>query len=218
MQLINDKLVAQDKKYLPIARKYTPQEYEKMAEELDQTIKSQKSLGLGNPIDSHNQLSKGLKATSAAAEAGELYQAGYKYIVAPDAQTFPRFEGTEETAICVDRLENVPQFALVQLTGSTKKIRVTTRSGSSYEAPIPVIPSTHQELARRAKEIAPNAEFHLAYLPSWKQMPTLDPALLIKILDPRENKEHWFQVGDAWGGDKELLQEHIIPKVLTNKK
>jgi len=39
-----------------------------------------------------------------------------------------------------------------------------------------------------------------------------DPALLARIKDSQNNTAHWFMIGDAWGGDKALVEDHLVSK------
>jgi hypothetical protein len=222
MQIVKDKvtglerLVPTPAKFEQSKRRFTAEQYAEMKTNMENTLKTQKELGLGDPTESGRVLSQALAGAMGAQEANALFERGYDYIQEPDEETFPVFDRTGTNGMMTARKNFTadPKFALAKLGQGISRIRCTVGSATK-EAPIPVIPAIHQELAKKAKEVAPNIQFHIAYAPQWELAPNRDPALLGMIDDKANNVKHWFMIGPAWGGDKELIEEHLIK---TEKK
>ena len=108
---------------------------------------------------------------------------------------------------------NLPRVVTVYLDNTVRTIRTTIEmtgffsifsSYTVYEASIPLIPKSIQELAKRVKNIDKSAEFYMVFEPKWQEIPTPvlqgDPILVAKVDDK------FFMVG-YWDGDLDLLKE-----------
>lgn len=208
-------LEAQRREYVEKPIKFSVESFSEMETNLETTCTSQKALGLGNPEVASRSLKTALKAVMGAQEANNLAKVGnVQYIEDPTA-SIDLFEvvSNQTTFTNSKRYKEAPELVICKLTGETKEVLCTLSDNNTQKkAAIPVIPAIIQEIATRAKEAAPNAEFFTAFMPSWEPAPMKDPALLARIKDSHNNTAHWFMIGDAWGGDKELVSEHLITR------
>lgn len=217
MQFIKDMLVPTVKTYEPKNHKYTKEQYKQSLENLKNTVDKQKKLGLGNPESS--TMEKMFKTMAAHCDIQELLEMdNVTYIEAPDPKTFIRFrKGAGNVSVA-----QKPKFAVADLYEGLTRINCSVSGSGNFQANIPIIPATHLEIAERVQEKVPHIQFHIAYMPQWEPAPNPDPALLaslvsteIQVKDGVPTQvpvEHWFMLGTAWGGDRELIEEHIIPK------
>lgn len=170
----------------------------------------QVKLGLGNPALSVQRNKKEMDKMARMNQAEKLAQ-HFKAVKEPNEKFFPRFKkgnfGNASTGTAKGRL---PELICAELGVGIDRCRVemqgTLKPGQSknYEASIPVIPPTVLELASRAKTCAPDAEFHLLFMPSWEPAPQRDPVLLAHITGTDE----WFEIG-CWDGDVDLIKEFL---------
>ena len=217
MQLnpITGLLEAKIREYQEKKIKYTVSEFQEMNANLETTVASQKALGLGNPEQSARLLSSALSTKMGAQEANALAKVGgVQYIEDPTTSIdiFELSSGSSTFTNSKTYTDGPPLLALVKLTSETREVLCSVGDREQKKAAIPVIPAAIQELARRAKEASPSVEFFTAFMPSWEPAPMKDPALLARIRDTQNNADHWFLIGQAWGGDKELIEEHLINK------
>lgn len=218
MRLTEDNiLVPTVKTYEPKNHKYTKEQYNQSLENLKNTVNKQKKLGLGNP--EHATMEKMFKTMAAHCDIQELLDMdNVTYIEAPDPKTFIRFrKGAGNVSV-----SQKPKFAVAELYEGLARISCSVSGSGNFNANIPIIPATHLEIAERVQEKVPHIQFHVAYMPQWEPAPNIDPALLASLqsteielvngVPTQVPVEHWFMLGTAWGGDKELIEEHIIPK------
>lgn len=213
---ISGLLEAQRREYVEKPIKFSVQDFIEMESNLETTCTSQKALGLGNPEVARTALRTNLKSVMGAQEANSLAKVScVQYIEDPTA-SIDLFEVASSNGTAFTnskRYKEAPELVICKLTGDTKEVLcVLSDNNTQKKAAIPVIPAIIQEIATRAKEAAPNAEFFVAFQASWEPAPMKDPALLARIKDSHNNTAHWFMLGDAWGGDKELVSEHLISK------
>lgn len=179
-----------------------------MLKQLDNAAKLQIKLGLGLPDQRSNEQVLEIKKEINKYSVSRLLKAGFQTVQEPPVDLLPRFAPGNSKVFT-----SKPLLALAKLSNITDKItcQVRNKRGAvqNFEALIPRMPNTVLELAKRVKDNAPNAQFHLAFMPSWDKAPQKDPMLLARV------GKHWFQVGLAWGGDRELLQEAVIPNSIA---
>ena len=212
---ISGLLEAVRRTYEPKTIQTTVEQFREIETNLETTCARQKELGLGNPEQSNRLIKTALKAKMGAQEANALAKvACVQYIEDPTA-SIDLFEvvSNSTTMASSKRYKEPPELVICKLTADTREVLCTLSDNNTQKkAAIPVIPMIHQEVAARAKEAAPSAEFFVAFQASWEPAPMKDPALLARIKDSQNNTAHWFMIGDAWGGDKELINEHLISK------
>ena len=212
---ISGLLEAVRRTYEPKTIQTTVEQFREIETNLETTCARQKELGLGNPEQSNRLIKTALKAKMGAQEANALAKvACVQYIEDPTA-SIDLFEvvSNSTTMASSKRYKEPPELVICKLTADTREVLCTLSDNNTQKkAAIPVIPRIHQEVAARAKEAAPSAEFFVAFQASWEPAPMKDPALLARIKDSQNNTAHWFMIGDAWGGDKELINEHLISK------
>ena len=212
---ISGLLEAVRRTYEPKTIQTTVEQFREIETNLETTCARQKELGLGNPEQSNRLIKTALKAKMGAQEANALAKvACVQYIEDPTA-SIDLFEvvSNSTTMASSKRYKEPPELVICKLTAETREVLCTLSDNNTQKkAAIPVIPMIHQEVAARAKEAAPSAEFFVAFQASWEPAPMKDPALLARIKDSQNNTAHWFMIGDAWGGDKELINEHLISK------
>lgn len=101
-----------------------------------------------------------------------------------------------------------PKVVLVRLSSLVSHVHWdNTWFRSQCDANIPVMPSSVQALAIKAREVIPEMQFYLLYLPQWKPGPQKDPYLLGYV----DSCDQWVEIA-WWGGDKDLLQKHVEEK------
>lgn len=183
--------------------KMTEEQTAAAEESLQQAMQLQKELGLGNSEVAGNRLLSGCKA----AKAIKILQKNFGFIEEPDTEKFPRFVGSE-TATSSKTFTAAPQYAMVRLSAVTKEIQCSG-GGSTHKADMPVMPTTALALAKKVKEVTPNAEFHLIFEPEWKKQPQRDPVLVAKIAEG-----FWCQVAD-WGSDADAIKQMLQEKNLA---
>lgn len=201
--------------YEPKKTKFSVESFQEMEANLETTCTSQKALGLGNPEQAQRLLKTNLKAVMGAQEANDLAQVACVQYIEDPTTSIDLFEvvSNSTTMASSKRYKEPPELVICKLTAETREVLCTLSDNNTQKkAAIPVIPMIHQEVAARAKEAAPSAEFFVAFQASWEPAPMKDPALLARIKDSQNNTAHWFMIGDAWGGDKELINEHLISK------
>ena len=103
---------------------------------------------------------------------------------------------------------------MVALSSKTKT--VTCNAGrDEYKANIPVIPATASELAKRVKEKAPDATFHLIFEPSWEKQPQRDPVLLAQLnSSDNPDKEFWVNVA-SWDSDSTMIESLLKTRTVN---
>jgi len=192
--------------------RYTLEQTEEIAKKLEEACKLQKELGLGDSTSVYNDMMVGYKMAKPIKSLVKMVNDGNfeGFVEAPDRNIFPRFAGGEN-ATTSQKLSSKPQVVMVALSGKTKSVTCTT-GGSDYKANIPQIPLGPLELAKRVKEQAPDAIFHLAFEPSWEKQPQADPVLLAQ-LNQSENpdKEYWLNVA-SWDSDADLISSLLVEK------
>lgn len=211
----NDRIVLENRERNAVKAKEV-HDAQKIMTKLSAAAQLQAQMGLGNPKAAvetkKNEFSK-MQLLSQAENLAEKF----KSIKEPSEKFFPRFAmesgmrriGNMASGSCRGRL---PELVMVKLEAGIEKVYCRLESAgsgvkSNYEAPIPVMPLTALELAKRAKECAPDAQFHLLFMPSWEAAPQRDPVLVAHI--PGTNE--WFQVAE-WDGDRELIAEFLEDK------
>lgn len=188
-------------------------EAEKICSKLQEAASLQASLGLGNPKASVENKRTEYSRMGVLAEAERLAEK-FQPVKEPNAKFFPRF-AVESGARYIPNMASgsakgrLPELVLVKLQTGVEKVycRLEAATGSTksyYEAPIPVMPLTALELAKRAKECAPSAEFHLAFLPQWEAAPLRDPVLFAYL----KGTDEWFTIAQ-WDGDVALINEFL---------
>jgi hypothetical protein len=173
---------------------------------VEANVRKQKNLGLGDPSNSSVSVKSSFREIIARAQANELANI-FTPVKSPD-EFFPRAEKFR------DYFRNLPEVVVCHLRPGTTHVRCSVGRFSwwnpkNFEASIPLMPQALLELVSRAKDICPEAEFHIVMKPSWQPAPQLDPVLLLRV--PLTNE--YFQIG-AWDGDSELIQSIME----TNKK
>lgn len=210
---VTSMLEAVKRTYEPKAIQTTVEQFREIETNLESTCARQKELGLGNPEQSNRLIKTALKAKMGAQEANALAQVGNVQYIEDPTTSIDLFEVVNNTTTMSSskRYKEPPELVICKLTAETREVLCTLSDNNTQKkAAIPVIPMIHQEVAARAKEAAPSAEFFVAFQASWEPAPMKDPALLARIKDSQNNTAHWFMIGDAWGGDKELIQEHLV--------
>lgn len=184
-------------------------------EKVDQAAALQAQLGFGNPTEAVQRKKKEFSAKTKLLQAEKLAQK-FVAVKEPQVQFFPRFDVPENSwnrvpnAASATIKGSLPRMVMSKLGPNISKVYVTvvTSSGNkNYEAPIPVMPLSALELAKRAKELAPDAAFHLLFMPSWEEAPQRDPVLVAHI----PGTDEWFEIA-AWDGDKDLIKEFLEEK------
>ena len=182
-----------------VKRKLIPTEIQRKfaaLKKLDESTTEQISLGLGVPrADLHPIIEKMRKDTYAYSKS-RLLKAGFKMVEEPPERYFPRFENGKVTS-----LKKVPLLAMAKLQANMSTIRLRV-GNNSYSAPLPRFPKAAMDAASKVKSEAPNAEFHLLYMPSWSKEPQRDPVLLAKV------KGKFFSVYE-WGDDLDVIKEFL---------
>lgn len=201
--------------YEPKVIQTTVEQFREIETNLETTCARQKELGLGNPEQSNRLIKTALKAKMGAQEANALAQVGNVQYIEDPTTSIDLFEVVNNTTTMSSskRYKEPPELVICKLTAETREVLCTLSDNNTQKkAAIPVIPMIHQEVAARAKEAAPSAEFFVAFQASWEPAPMKDPALLARIKDSQNNTAHWFMIGDAWGGDKALVEDHLVSK------
>ena len=201
--------------YEPKKTKFSVESFQEMEANLETTCTSQKALGLGNPEQAQRLLKTSLKAVMGAQEANDLAQVACVQYIEDPTTSIDLFEVVNNTTTMSSskRYKEPPELVISKLTADTREVLCTLSDNNTQKkAAIPVIPAIIQEIASRAKAAAPSAEFFVAFQASWEPAPMKDPALLARIKDSQNNTAHWFMIGDAWGGDKALVEDHLVSK------
>lgn len=186
-----------------IKRKLIPSDMQSKFEalkELDKASKQQEVLGLGVPrVDLNPEIEK-IRAAVYSYNRSRLLKAGYKMVMEPPVEYFPRFTRGNTT-----RLSKVPKLAMVKLEPGLNQIRLAVKN-SEYTAPIPRFPAAAVDEVRKVKAEAPNAEFYLLFMPNWKKEPIQrDPVLLAKV------QGKFFSIY-AWDGDRFIIEDLLSKK------
>lgn len=171
---------------------------------LDSAIKSQNALGLGDPTESAKGTLRAAKNHNKFQEAKQQALALKRVFsdwIEPPSKEFHRFDNPAQAFTVGLPASKLPEFAMVRLGKGVKGVEIRV-GPNTYRANLPLIPSTAQELAKRAKEIAPKGQFHLLFMPSWEKQPQRDPVLLYKIANR-------YCVIASWDGDAEIIQTHL---------
>lgn len=202
-----------DKRERSATRVQEVRDAQKATAKATQAAKLQAELGLGNPKHALEAHKADWAKTSILAQADKLGEK-FQPVKEPSEKFFPRFV-QEGGGRFISNMASgtvrgrVPLLAMVKLGAGIEKLycRIDAPAvgqKNAYEANIPVMPLTVLELAKRAKECAPNAEFHLLFMPSWEPAPQRDPVLVAHI----PGTDEWFQIAE-WDGDKELIKEFL---------
>lgn len=181
-------------------------------EGMAKAARTQKSLGLGNPSRALASIEKQVeihaKFEKAKPLAIELAKRGFVSVESPSEKLFPRVEpGATIT------LGKLPKFVMARLTKDVADVKCRTQASMGWNAQnglwtaqLPLMPTSVQEMAKRAKEIAPGGKFHLLFEPSWQRVPEpvrqRDPVLLY------EKAARFFVVG-YWDKDADLINEEL---------
>jgi hypothetical protein len=185
--------------------KYSAEETELMILNLDETVAMQKELGFGNPAEFHERMSSDAKRMKSIKAIKEMVDNGdFDFIEEPDAKHFPRFAGGEVAKAGVT-FSKTPGFVMLKLAGATKSVECSV-DRDTFKAAVPIFPRTALELAKRVKDKAPDAEFHLIYEPSWEKQPQMDPVLVAKI-----SSNYWISVAQ-WDSDSQIISELLVKK------
>ncbi len=185
----------------------------KIVEQARKAKELQHALGLGDSkYDLQSKETQYIGQVSS--EANALAKAGFQAVQEPSPVFFPRF-AQEQGGLYINGMAStsvngaVPQLVMVKLAANISKVycRAFNSKGERtyYEAPIPIMPMSALEAAKQAKELAPDAEMHLLYMPSWEPAPLRDPVLVAHI--PGTNE--WFEIA-AWNGDVALIKEFLM--------
>lgn len=180
--------------------------------EMEKAASLQAQLGLGVPTRAVASKKEELARYARLAQAERLAEK-FKAIHEPNNKFFPHFKRSGNAAVGTHK-GRLPQLIMAELGAGVDRARVTVQgervaglTQSTYEAPIPVIPPTVLEKAAFAKQCAPEAVFHLLFMPSWEPAPQRDPVLVANVPDTDE----WFEIG-AWDGDQDLIKEFLENK------
>lgn len=186
---------------------------QKIITKLAEAAALQQSLGLGNPRAAVETRKGDLAKMNLLAQAEKLAEK-FRAVQEPSEKFFPRFAyetggrrvGNMASGSTRGRL---PELIMVKLEAGMEKVycRVENPSAgmkSNYEANIPCMPLTALELAGRAKKLAPDAQFHLLFLPSWEPAPQRDPVLVAHL----PGTDEYFEIA-SWDGDVALIQEFL---------
>lgn len=183
----------------------------KIVEEMTKTASLQASLGLGNPTAAVAAKKESISKLAQAGQADAMAEK-FKAVHAPNEKFFPRFKnpgwGNDAEGSVKGRL---PELVCAELGPTITHVRVrldgTLKPGMQrdYQAPIPVIPPSILEKAAFAKQMAPDAKFHMLFMPSWEPAPQRDPVLLAYL----PGVDEWFEI-DHWGGDVDLIKEFLL--------
>jgi len=99
---------------------------------------------------------------------------------------------------------SLPKVAMVKLDPEATKIQQEF-GDKTFSANIPVIPTSVQALAVKARGVCKDMIFWMLFLPAWDKGIQKDPYLLGQVGD------NWVEIG-WWGGDKDLLKQYIKEK------
>lgn len=197
--LKDDRIVVPE---LNVKRRLIPQDMAKRfdaVKELDAASIKQERLGLGVPrVDLNPKLDKVRKETYQYNKS-RLLKAGYKMVINPPEEFFPRFNDKGQTTKTF--LKNPPTLAMVHLSKGLQNITcsVNGKGGrEEFNAPIPRFPAKAVDEVEKVKALAPDSEFHLLYMPSWSAVPQRDPVLLAKT-----GGKFFYVYG--WLGDKAII-------------
>lgn len=188
----------------------------KVLSQLQVIASRQHALGFGNPglelKAKNSEYEKQRKTEQAEALAGV-----FKPILAPNEKFFPRFAVENGLMRCnKDGIPlasgtvagRLPLLVMMDLTSNPGglHIRLNTPTGTKYfDATIPIMPSTCLELGERARKLAPDAKFHLLFMPKWEEAPRRDPVLIAEVA------EEFFHIAQ-WLGDSDLVNEFLVDK------
>lgn len=190
-------------------RTITEKDMKLLEKSLDSAIKSQFALGLGNAsnqlagtrlaIKEHNDFQK---------DKGQVLKLNevFDFVRTPPEQ-FIRFRGKKmQFARTTEILTGLPKYVMCSLSKSRAGVELTIIDGRRFRGNIPIIPTAAQELAKRAKAIAPKGTFHLLFEPKWQEQPApvvnRDPVLLYKVAGR-------YAVIAAWDNDGQLIMEQL---------
>lgn len=168
--------------------------------ELDEASGKQLELGLGIPRSDLNPELEKVRKEIYAYNRSRLLKAGFKMVIDPPEKYFPRFATGKVPTFA----KKPPVLAMAHLTKDLNRIACTV-NGNRFEAPIPRFPAPAIQAVEQVKALAPNAEFHLLFLPSWGAVPQRDPILLAKV------QGKYFQLA-AWGTDVQALEAALLKK------
>lgn len=181
-------------------KRQSMKEIKAVLEGLEEATSRQKLMGLGDPtpyLEYHKSQYASLKFMAQS----EALAQKFKQIAEPSVKYFPRFN---RLGAMVTKLSGeLPRLAMVHLSNGLRRISCRHES-QNYEANIPIMPLGVTELAARAKECAPDGEFHLLFMPQWELAPMRDPVLVMRIPELDE----WFQIAD-WDSDAAMIQEFM---------
>ena len=203
-----------DRKVEPKTFKWSLEETNEIETNLKAAVDAQKELGLGDPTAVYNEMLGGLKLAKPIKELAKLVEDGvFSFVHSPNKEDFPRFAGGENATSSV-KFESKPGLVMVALSSKTKS--VTCNAGrDEYKANIPVIPATASELAKRVKEKAPDATFHLIFEPSWEKQPQRDPVLLAQLnSSDNPDKEFWVNVA-SWDSDSTMIESLLKTRTVN---
>ena len=203
----DDRIQLKDKKHMETKCVYTEAELSKMDEACEATFNLQKELGLGVPDASG--IKRGISNVKQRKILDEILQSNNEFYLVelPDEKILPRFTRASNGLMeeqSNTRFDTPPLLAIAKLAKDVRNIRCNG-NGKDYQAPIPLIPRAALEKAAQLRTKDENIEFHIAYMPSWEPVPQRDPILLAKIANE-------YIAVHGWGGDKEVLDEFIVPK------
>lgn len=115
-------------------------------------------------------------------------------VIDPPEDIFPRFAKNKRI-----NLKKVPKLAMAKLEEGMTGIQLRV-GNKNFIAPIPRFPTAAIEEVKKVKMQAPNAQFHLLFMPNWKQEPIQrDPVLLAKV------QGKFFKVY-SWDGDRFVIE------------
>lgn len=178
----------------------------KLEEELKLLRERQRILGLGDPNESLSRHITDLEQIKLLVQAEQLAEK-FRAVKPPMESFIPRVLNTQlenARSRSLSRFPVIPQVIITKLRPGLDRIFIDVGK-DEYSAPIPLMPATVLELASRAKEAAPDCEFHLIFMPSWKKEPQKDPVLLARI----PGTDEWFLIGE-WGGDLDVIKEFWV--------
>ncbi len=177
-----------------------PEEASRMVELIKAAAAKQKQAGLGNPTAAVEILLEQYSVTALCTN--------FKEIAKPKDIHFPKFMQKayyNSAAESMDTLESFPKMIQIELGGSGKdylsEISLTV-DGEHRSAALPLIPTSVQEIVKRAKEKVASMKIHLLFMPQWNRTPNPDPVII------GEAAGRFFEIA-AWDGDQYLIQEFL---------
>lgn len=184
----------------------------KIMSKVNEAASLQNALGFGNPKHSVEEKKAEYAQKTRLIQAEKLAER-FTPVKEPLKQFFPRFAKEAggswigSMASGTVKSNRPPELVMVHLTPGIEKVYCRCQSLNqvkNFEANIPIFPLTALELASRAKQLAPDAEFHLLFMPSWEPAPQRDPVLVAHI----PGTDEWFKIAE-WDGDKDLINEFL---------